>query len=99
MWWLPHGKTKHLALTGPFGGQVAETSYSHAPGQDTFDRCLDEPHDEITSARQIPSTHNDAAEEPRDLLAYQIDHHIDALLTRLTRNRLIDCGRLDLARP
>jgi hypothetical protein len=23
-WWLPHGKTKHLALTGPFRGQVAE---------------------------------------------------------------------------
>ena len=29
MWWLPHGKTKHLALTGPFRGQVAEAGHSH----------------------------------------------------------------------
>lgn len=24
MWWLPHGKTKHLALMGSFRGQIAE---------------------------------------------------------------------------
>src|SRR6476469_6830187 len=30
MSWLPHGKTKHLGLTGPFRGQVAEARHSQS---------------------------------------------------------------------
>ena len=31
-WGLPHGKAKHLALKGPFRGQVAEARYSQQFG-------------------------------------------------------------------
>jgi hypothetical protein len=42
MWWLPHGKTKHLALTGPFRGQVGETGKSHTVREPSINGRLDE---------------------------------------------------------
>ena len=42
MWWLPHGKTKHLALTGPFRGQVAEAGHSQSVSKTPIDGSLNE---------------------------------------------------------
>jgi hypothetical protein len=42
MWWLPHGKTKHLALTGPFRGQVAEAGHSQSVSKAPIDGSLNE---------------------------------------------------------
>ena len=42
MWWLPHGKTKHLVLTGPFRGQVGETGNSHTVREPSINGRLDE---------------------------------------------------------
>ena len=35
-------KSEHLVLAGPFGRQVGEADYSHAMGESSFDRSLDE---------------------------------------------------------
>src|SRR6476659_38117 len=42
MWWLPHGKPKHLALTGPFRGRVGETSKSQTVREPSINGRLDE---------------------------------------------------------
>jgi hypothetical protein len=42
MWWLPHGKTKHLALTGPLRGLVAEAGYSQSVSKTPIDGSLNE---------------------------------------------------------
>ena len=42
MWWLPNGKTKHLALTGPFRGQVAEAGHSQSVSKTPIDGSLNE---------------------------------------------------------
>ena len=36
------GKTQHLALTGPFRGQVAESGHAHSVGETPIDGRLDE---------------------------------------------------------
>ena len=42
MWWLPHGKTKHLALTGPFRGQVAEAGHFQSVAKKPIDGSFKE---------------------------------------------------------
>ena len=42
MWWLPHGKTKHLALAGPFRGQVAEAGNSQSVSKTPIDGSLNQ---------------------------------------------------------
>ena len=39
---LSRGQPKHLALTRPFGRQVAEAGHSHSVRESPIDRCLDE---------------------------------------------------------
>src|SRR3981189_2620604 len=40
--WLPHGKTKNLALTGPFRGQVAEAGHPQSVSKTPIDGSLNE---------------------------------------------------------
>src|SRR5262245_40419563 len=63
-----------------------------------FDRSLQESGEHIAPARDVASPHHDRAEHPWNLLGYEIDENVDALLARQARERLVKRRGFDLAR-
>src|SRR5580704_12425 len=63
-----------------------------------FDARFKKARQQIAARGDVVLAHDDAAEQPRNLVGYQIDQHVDALFARRRRDRLVDRRGLDLAR-
>ncbi len=63
-----------------------------------FDAGLEEAREDVAARRYIVMAHDDAGEQPRNLVGNEVDQHVEALFTGERGERLVDRRRLDLTR-